>query len=65
MLWRVLISTVSDRSGATMVEYGLIAALVAVAAVVGMGTIGESLAAIFSSVGGDMAAAAVSAGANE
>lgn len=48
-----------------MVEYGLLAALVAIAAVIGMGTIGGSLTAIFSSVGGDMAAAAASVGASE
>ncbi len=48
-----------------MVEFGLLAALIAIAAVAGMSTIGGSLAAIFSSVGGDMAAAAASAGATE
>ncbi|MGE0064097.1 MAG: Flp family type IVb pilin, partial [Xanthobacteraceae bacterium] len=40
MIRRILLSTARDRSGATMVEYGLIAALVAIAAVAGMGTIG-------------------------
>ena len=48
-----------------MVEYGLIAALVAIAAVGGMGSIGGFLDDIFQSVGGHMANAAASAGATE
>jgi pilus assembly protein Flp/PilA len=39
-----------DESGATAIEYGLIAALVAVAAIVGMTALGSSLNSIFSSV---------------
>jgi len=39
-----------DESGATAVEYGLIAALVAVAAIVGMTALGESLNTIFGDV---------------
>lgn len=50
-----------DRSGATMVEYGLMAALVTGAVIVGIGAIGGSLAEIFASVGGNMADAANSA----
>jgi len=40
----------NDESGATAIEYGLIAALVAVAAIVGMTALGTSLNSIFSSV---------------
>ena len=39
-----------DESGATAIEYGLIAALVAVAAIVGMTALGTSLNSIFTSV---------------
>jgi pilus assembly protein Flp/PilA len=39
-----------DRSGATAIEYGLIAALIAVAAVATMTTVGTSLSAIFGTV---------------
>ena len=39
-----------DESGATAIEYGLIAALVAVAAIVGMTALGESLNTIFGDV---------------
>ena len=47
-----LIKTViRDQSGATAIEYGLIAALVAIAAMGGMSLLGTSLNSIFSSVG--------------
>ena len=36
-----------DESGATMIEYGLVAALVSVAAIVALGLLGDSLVAIF------------------
>ncbi|MBV9860269.1 MAG: Flp family type IVb pilin [Alphaproteobacteria bacterium] len=39
-----------DRSGATAIEYGLIAALIAVAAVVVMGTVGSNLSSTFSDI---------------
>ena len=40
-----------DESGATAIEYGLIAALVSVAAVVALGNLGQSLSTIFTSIG--------------
>ena len=39
-----------DKSGVTAIEYGLIAALIAVAAVVVMGTVGTNLSTVFSEV---------------
>ena len=36
-----------DESGATMIEYGLVAALVSVAAIVALGLLGDSLVGIF------------------
>ena len=39
-----------DRSGATAIEYGLIAALIAVAAVATMTTVGTNLSSVFGSV---------------
>lgn len=39
-----------DESGATAIEYGLIAALVSVAAVVALETMGESLSTMFETV---------------
>ena len=39
-----------DESGATAIEYGLIAALIAVAAVTVMGTVGTNLSSTFNSI---------------
>ena len=44
-----------DEQGATAIEYGLIAALIAVAAVTAMGTLGNTLSDTFSTVESDMA----------
>ena len=45
-----VIEFVRDESGATAIEYGLIAALVSVAAIGAMGALGNSLGNIFSEV---------------
>ena len=47
-------SVLRDRSGATAIEYGLIAALIAVAAVATMTTVGTNLSAVFGSVGSSL-----------
>jgi pilus assembly protein Flp/PilA len=44
-------SIVRDQAGATAIEYGLIAALVAIAAMGGMSLLGTSLNSIFTNVG--------------
>ncbi|SRR6266436_1528748 len=41
---------IKDQMGVTAIEYGLIAALIAVAAVVVMGTVGTNLSGTFSAV---------------
>lgn len=41
---------IRDESGATAIEYGLIAALIAVAAIAGMGALGTQLKSIFNRV---------------
>jgi pilus assembly protein Flp/PilA len=41
---------VHDESGATMIEYGLIAALVAVAAIVALQALGTSISSLFTGV---------------
>jgi pilus assembly protein Flp/PilA len=40
---RLIKRVLKDRSGATAIEYGLIAALVAVAIITGLGSLGTSL----------------------
>jgi pilus assembly protein Flp/PilA len=44
----------ADNEGATAIEYGLIAALVAVAAITAMGSLGNSLSTTFNTVSVDM-----------
>ena len=45
---------VKDESGATAIEYGLIASLIAVAAIAAMTTIGSKLGTTFSNVGSNL-----------
>jgi pilus assembly protein Flp/PilA len=48
---------IADESGATAIEYGLIAALVAVAAIVALTNLGDQLSTIFNTVKSTMASA--------
>jgi pilus assembly protein Flp/PilA len=43
-----------NEDGATAIEYGLIAALIAIAAVTIMGTVGSNLTSVFTTVAGDL-----------
>lgn len=45
---------VKDESGATAIEYGLIAALIALAIVAGAGALGNSLDDMFTRISGDL-----------
>jgi len=47
-----------DEQGATAIEYGLIAALVSLAGVVGLTAMGQSLSTLWSSVSNSMSSAA-------
>jgi pilus assembly protein Flp/PilA len=47
---------VKDESGATAIEYGLIAALIAMAIIVGAGAIGDELALKFQSIADSLTA---------
>ena len=51
-----------DKSGATAIEYGLIAALVSVAAVVALQNLGTSLNTMFSTVSAELNNAVAAAG---
>lgn len=46
---------IRDEAGATAIEYGLLAALIAVAAMTAMGTLGETLSGTFTSINTKMA----------
>jgi pilus assembly protein Flp/PilA len=49
-MFATLVKLIKNEDGATAIEYGLIAALVAVAAVAAMTTVGTNLSATFNSV---------------
>jgi pilus assembly protein Flp/PilA len=50
----VLLRLMRNEEGATAIEYGLIAALIAVAAVTVMGTVGTNLSSTFNTIAGDL-----------
>lgn len=45
---------IKDESGATAIEYGLIAALISVALIAGASTLGNSLSTTFNEISGKM-----------
>lgn len=53
-----LTSILRDESGATAIEYGLIAGLVSVVAITALSATGDSLISIFEKVSGKLAEAA-------
>ena len=54
ILSKFLVCLIHEESGATAIEYGLIAALISVAAVGTMTALGTSLTGIFTKVGADL-----------
>ena len=58
-------SLLRDESGATAIEYGLIASLVAVAAIAAMSFLGGELTGIFAGVGNERKDASDTAGLNK
>ncbi|MGV1750923.1 Flp family type IVb pilin [Agrobacterium sp. CG674] len=51
-----------DESGATAIEYGLIAALISVAIITGAGVVGTQIGTLFTNIGTKMTAAATTSG---
>jgi pilus assembly protein Flp/PilA len=51
-----------DESGATAIEYGLIAALVSIAAIAALRSMGDSLSNLFGMVSGELSDAANTVG---
>ena len=49
-MFATLIKLMKNEEGATAIEYGLIAALIAVAAVTVMGTVGSNLTSTFTTI---------------
>ncbi|MCV0351678.1 MULTISPECIES: Flp family type IVb pilin [unclassified Nitratireductor] len=46
-----------DESGATAIEYGLLAALIAVGIITAAGSLGTSISGLFTDIGGELDAA--------
>ena len=55
---KTIIRFMRDAKGATAIEYGLIAALIAVAAITAMQSLGNNLSSTFNSVSSNMTASA-------
>ena len=53
-MFATLTKLLKNENGATAIEYGLIAALIAVAAVTVLGTVGTNLTSTFSTVAGKL-----------
>jgi pilus assembly protein Flp/PilA len=53
-MFSILARMLRNENGATAIEYGLIAALIAVAAVTVMGTVGTNLSSTFNTVAGQL-----------
>ena len=53
-MFSALIKLLKNEDGATAIEYGLIAALIAVAAVTVMSTVGTNLSSTFNTVAGKL-----------
>jgi pilus assembly protein Flp/PilA len=54
----LLVQFVQDESGVTAIEYGLIAAFISVVIIGAAGLIGTNLAAVFTNISAQLAAAA-------
>ncbi len=57
-MYKTIRSFLREDSGATAIEYGLIAALVSVAAIVALGAMGDSLNSIFGVISTELSTAA-------
>ena len=51
---KTVIRFIKEEDGATAIEYGLIAALISVACIGAMSTLGQNLSTLFSSVGASL-----------
>lgn len=50
----IIIELLRDERGATAIEYGLIAALISIAAIAAMSNVGNNLQTIFNTVAGNL-----------
>lgn len=57
-MWRNLVGVLKDEEGATMVEYGLMVALIAVVVMAAVGPLGTAIATMFNGVEGEVSGTA-------
>ena len=53
-MFKLLKNLRKDEQGATAIEYGLIAALISIAAILAMGALGDSLSGMFDTISGEL-----------
>jgi len=56
---KTAVDFIKDRSGATAIEYGLIASLIAVSLIIGLGGFADSLLGIFNQISDTISGAGV------
>ena len=56
-MYALLSRLIRDESGATAIEYGLIAALISVVIIVAITAVGTQLSSVFSTIQGDLSTA--------
>jgi pilus assembly protein Flp/PilA len=54
----LIVSFANDESGATAIEYGLLAALIAVVIITAVTSLGRNMSVVFSNIGNKIGAAA-------
>ena len=58
-IWDIMLGKLRDQKGATAIEYGLLAALIAVAIIIGATAVGTNLGGLFTKVGSKLGGIAV------
>ncbi len=53
-MWKIIRKLRKSKKGATAIEYGLIAALIAVAAIAAMSALGDSLSTLFFGISSEL-----------
>ena len=52
--WETFIASTKDEEGQTLIEYGLIVALISIVAIAALGLIGTNVTGVFNSVADDL-----------
>lgn len=52
--WENFIASTKDEEGQTLIEYGLIVALISIVAIIALGTVGTNVTDVFTNVADDL-----------